>query len=270
MNNIHSTAIVSNDAQLGNNVHIGPYAIIEGNTKIADGCHIDSHAIIRSGTTLDGNVRVDSHSVIGGPPQHLKFDNNTNSYVQVGENTIIREHVTIHRSIEENGKTIVGKECFLMGSSHIGHDCILGHNCTIAQGALIGGHVEMGNHIFVGGGSGIHQFTRIGNGVMIGAISTITRDIPPHLTAAERNQLAGLNLVGLRRRNTHIDAIGDLKRLYTMLLTKSMNPAKLVDKAKEAGLGTTEIGKEFLEFFSIRNRKYCRPKKRYFPTDEES
>lgn len=268
MNDIHSTAIVSNDAQIGNNVYVGPYAIIESNTKIADHCHIESHVIIRSGTTLESKVFIDSHSVIGGVPQHLKFDQKTNSFVHIGENTTIREHVTIHRSLEENGKTILGKDCFLMGSSHIGHDCMIGHNCTIAQAALIGGHVELGNHIFVGGGAGLHQFTRVGNGVMIAAQATITRDIPPHVTAAERNQLAGLNLVGLRRRNTHIDTIGDLKRLYTMLLTKSVSPTKMLDKAKGIGLGTTSLGQEFLKFFELRNRKYCRPKKRYFATEE--
>lgn len=270
MNNIHSTALVSKEAQIGNNVYVGPYAIIESNTKIGDDCHIDSHAIIRTGTILETRVRIDSHSVIGGSPQHLNFDPKITSVVYVCANTIIREHVTIHRSIEKNGKTVVGPDCFLMGSSHVGHDCIIGHNCTIAQAALIGGHVEMGNHIFVGGGAGLHQFTRVGNGAMVGALATITRDIPPYVTAADRNQLAGLNLVGLRRRNTHIDSIGDLKRLYTMLLTKSMNPSKLIDKAKEVGLGTTSIGEEFLEFFSIRNRKYCRPKKRYFAPEEDS
>ena len=262
MSEIHPTAIVSPNAIIGKNVYIGPFAIVETQTIISENCYIDSHSIVRKGTTIRQNVKIDSHCVIGGLPQHLKFSPETESYVEIGEDTVLREYVTIHRSLEKNKTTRIGNNCFLMGASHVGHDSIIGDQTIVAQAALLGGHVEIGNNVFVGGGAKIHQFIRVGHGVMIGGGAVITCDIPPHMTAAERNQLAGLNLVGLRRRNAEKDAIQDLKQLYNVVLTKSMSPAKLCNHAKEMGLGKTKLGKEFLEFFEKTNRVYCKPKRR--------
>jgi UDP-N-acetylglucosamine acyltransferase len=262
MNEIHPTAIISKDAEIGINVYIGPYAIIEGKTQISDECRIEAHTVIREGTILGKNVKVDSHCVLGGHPQHLKFTPETISFARIGENTVIREHVTIHRALEENHSTVVGKDCFLMGSAHVGHDAKVGFHTIIAQSALIGGHVEIGNHVFIGGGAAIHQFVRVGNGVMMGGRTLATYDVPPHLTVAERNQLAGLNMVGLRRRNANQESIGELKKLYNVVLTKSISPATLCDHARDLGLGKSELGQEFLKFFEVKNRQYCKPKNR--------
>lgn len=262
MNEIHPTAIVSPNSDIRNNVYIGPYAIIEENTRISNDCRIDAHSIIRSGTRLGENVKVDSHCVLGGHPQHLKFKPETISFAEIGANTVIREHVTIHRALEENHSTRVGENCFLMGSSHVGHDAVVGYHTIIAQGALLGGHVEIGSNVFIGGGAALHQFIRVGSGVMMGGGAVVTYDVPPYLTVAERNQLSGLNMVGLRRRNTDQDSIRELKRLHNIVLTKSINPATLCDHARKLGLGKTELGKEFLDFFEVKNRQYCKPKKR--------
>jgi UDP-N-acetylglucosamine acyltransferase len=262
MNTIHPTAIIHKDAQLGENLYVGPYAIIEPGVVIHDGCEVEAHVVLRCGTILEEGVKVDSQSVLGGLPQYLGFDSKTPSHVRIGANTIIREHVTIHRSILENGTTTVGHHCFLMGASHVAHDCTIGEYCTLANAVLIAGHVEIGSQAFIGGGAAIHQFCRIGEGAMVGGNATITRDIPPYLTAAERNLLAGLNLVGLRRRETPLESIGELKRLYTEILLNQGNPHELAKVASDTLSGQTEQGKNFLSFFAKQGRKYCRPKKR--------
>ena len=262
MSEIHPTAIIHKDAQLGENLYIGPYAIIEPGVEIRDNCQVEAHAVLRYGTILEDGVKVDAHSVIGGLPQYQGFDPKTPSHVRVGANTLIREHVTIHRSIEGNGATTIGPNCFLMGASHVAHDCHLGEYCTVANAALLGGHVEVGDNVFVGGGAAIHQFCRVGDGAMIGGNATITRDIPPYLTAAERNLLAGLNLVGLRRRGTPLETIGEIKKLYTEILLGQGSAYESARNALDAGHGQTPQGKKFLGFFDKKGRKYCRPKKR--------
>lgn len=262
MSEIHPTSIIHKDAQLGENLYIGPYAIVEPGVVIQDNCQVEAHAVLRYGTILETGVQVDAHSVIGGLPQYQGFDAKTPSYVRVGESTLIREHVTIHRSIEERGSTIIGPNSFLMGASHVAHDCILGEYCTVANAALLGGHVEVGENVFIGGGAAIHQFCRIGDAAMIGGNATITRDIPPYLTAAERNLLAGLNLVGLRRRGTPLDTIGELKRLYTEVFLRQGSAFEAARKIVESNQGESPQGKKFLNFFDKKGRKYCRPKKR--------
>lgn len=260
MSDIEPTAIVSPNAELGDDVTIGPYAIVETDVVLGDGCIVEAHGIVRKGSILDSGVRVDSFAVLGGDPQDLSFDPRIESGVKIGEGVEIREGVTVHRSSQENGYTEVGPGCFLMGNSHIAHDCMVGAGCVLANGALLGGHVQMGDDVFVGGGAGIHQFLRVGEGVMIGGNAAVSRDVPPRVILAERNLVCGLNLVGLRRLKISSDTIADLKRCYAAVYQELTNPAKLAAAASAIGLGHSDEARSFLEFFQKSGRKFCRPK----------
>lgn len=237
------------------------------NRLIADGVTlgkeviIDAFTVIKSGSVLGDNVRVDHFSVIGGDPQFLKFAPQTPSGVQIGARTVIREGVTINRSIHENGQTTVGADCFLMANSHVGHDCALGDHVVLANGVLLGGHVSVGSHVFIGGNAAVHQFCRIGEGVMIGGVARMTYDIPPFVTAANENEVAGLNLIGLKRRGFSTEEISDLKRCYrAVYLSKPAgSPEKKAAAARDAKLATTARGEQFLNFFTAENsRGYIR------------
>jgi len=246
---IHATAIVCDDAELAEDVEVGPYAIIEGGTKLAAGCRIAAHAIVRRGSILDENVDLDSFSVVGGDPQDFKFDSSMPSGVKLGRGVKLREGATIHRSAQENGFTEVGAEVFLMCSAHIGHDCVVGNNAIFANNVSLGGEVVIGPHAVIGGGSLVHQFVRVGESVMLSGYSAVSRDVPPFVTAANRNNVCGLNMVGLKRRDFNADELSDLKRCYREIYFKIGKPELLASAALERNVATSDRGRQFLEFF---------------------
>lgn len=254
---IDRTAIIGREAKIGENVHIGPYAIVENNVQVGDNCVIAAHAIIRSGSILERNVQIDSFASIGGDPQDISFDRKTHSGVIIGESTIIREGVTIHRATVEGGLTKVGKNCFLMGYCHIAHDCVLGNDIKIANGALLGGYVSMGDHIFMGGNSVIHQNLQIGEGVIIAGCARLNLDIPPFLIVSEATEINGLNLIGIKRRGFGQTEVSDLKCCFKEVLDSPGNPYEKAANARQNGLAKTELGKVFLAFFEKRGKKGC-------------
>ena len=246
---IHETAIVCDDAELAEDVEVGPYAIIEGGTKLAAGCQIAAHAIVRRGSILDEAVLIDSFAVVGGDPQDFKFDSSIPSGVRLGKGVRLREGATVHRSARENGFTEVGSEVFLMCTAHIGHDCVIGDNAIFANNVSLGGDVEVGPYAFIGGGTVVHQFVRVGESVMLSGYSAASRDVPPFVTAANRNMACGLNMVGLKRRGFTTDELSDLKRCYREIYFKVGKPELLAAAALSQAIATTDRGRQFLEFF---------------------
>jgi UDP-N-acetylglucosamine acyltransferase len=255
---IHSTAIIEDEAELGNDVSVGPYALIENGSVLGCGSTVHSHAVVKKHTVLGRNVEVGHFAVIGGDPQHLSFDRSTLSSVCVGESTRIGEGVTIHRSIEKDGVTKVGNNCFLMGYSHVAHDCVIEDQVILANGVLLGGHVEVGRDSFLGGGAAVHQFVRIGDGCMIGGLAEISLDIPPQVLVAGRNQISGLNLIGLRRRKVSSVEIAELKQCLHLVLSQG-NPAKNASEllGKHAEI-KSNVATSFLKFFLDGNRGFAR------------
>lgn len=255
---IHATASVSPAARLGANVCVGAYAIVEADADIGDGCLLHEHTIVRSGSILGANVTVHAFAVVGGPPQALGFDVNIPSNVRVGARTVLREGVTVNRSTKPGGCTVVGEDCFLMAYSHVAHDCQLRDHVIFANCVLLAGHCEVGAHAFLGGGAAIHQFTRIGEGAMIGGVSPISLDIPPHLLVADRNRISGLNIVGLRRRGATSDTLAELKDAFHCVY-RGGNPrehaAAMLASATVKSLET----RRFLEFFANSKRGIARP-----------
>lgn len=246
---IHPSAHVHPSARLAPDVTVGPFAIIEAETILGPGCRIAAHAVVKARVELGAGVRVDHFAVVGGDPQDLSFDPATASGTFVGERTVIREHVTIHRATQAGQRTVVGADGLLMAGSHVAHDCVLGAHVILANGCMLGGHVHVGDRAFVSGGVAVHQFCRIGGGALVSGNAVITEDVPPNALAHGRNLVAGLNLVGLRRRAVPAAAVAELKRAYHAVYADAGACPTLAQAALASGAYQTEEGRAFLEFF---------------------
>lgn len=258
---IHPTAIVSPECQMGENVEIGPYAIVEDNVEIGSGSKLDSHSIAKSGSRIGNNVSIGNYVVIGGLPQDLGFDPATSTYAVIGDGTVLREGATVNRATQPGGSTVIGENCYLMAQSHVGHDCILGKGVVLANVAMVAGFVEIGSFSFMGGGAGIHQYNRIGEGVMIGGNAAISLDIAPFTIVADRNELYGLNLVGLRRRGVPRENIHALKACYKEVLVESSNIKEKASELLKSEYGEIDEARRFLEFFRSGKRGFARASK---------
>ncbi|MCP3967483.1 MAG: acyl-ACP--UDP-N-acetylglucosamine O-acyltransferase [Lentisphaerae bacterium] len=199
MNKIHPTAVVSPQAKLGNDLEIGPYAVIEDNVEIGDGTFIDSHVKVARYTKVGQRCRFYLGALIGEEPQDHRFKVGTEAWTYIGDDTIIREYVTIHRSPFQGGITSVGDKCLLMGFVHVGHDARIGNFVTVANHTAVSGHVIIEDQAVLSGYILIHQFCRIGKIAMLGGRTIITQDVPPFCMLAENNCICGPNTIGLRR-----------------------------------------------------------------------
>ncbi|HXA14711.1 MAG TPA: acyl-ACP--UDP-N-acetylglucosamine O-acyltransferase [Opitutaceae bacterium] len=247
---------------------IHPTAIIEDGAQLGAGCEIHAYAIIKRGAVLGEHVVVHSFAVVGGDPQDLKFNPGTQSGVRIGADTTIRENVTINRSTRPGGFTEIGKNCLLMAACHIAHDCVVGSHIIFANNAMIAGHVTIGDHVFFGGGVGVHQFCRIGENVMVSGHASITQDVPPCVILAERDDVIGLNLVGLKRRGCSRAAIIELKDAFRVVY---FTPGNIRDVAAEAlaeGVFSTPEARRFLEFFTGGKRGFVRARRDAEPKQE--
>ncbi len=253
---IHPSAIVSTESKIGKNVTIGIGAIIEGDVVIGAGCVIEPYAILKRGTILNDEVKVHSHAVIGGLPQDFSFEEETVSGVRVGQRTVIREGVTLNRASKEGGYTEVGSDCFLMALCHMAHDCCIGDNVVLGNNVMLAGFVSVGDYTFMGGGVGVHQFCRIGEGVMVSGNASLSKDVPPYMMVAERDDLIGLNLVGLKRREFSRDEILDIKECYRHVYGVSGNCRKLAASSMPKG----PKGRVFLQFFETGERSFVKPR----------
>jgi UDP-N-acetylglucosamine acyltransferase len=240
---------------------VHPAAIIEEGVQLGAGCVVQAYAVIKKHSVLADGVMVHSFAVIGGDPQFLKFDPATISGVRIGTGTVVREHVTINRSIHAGQATTVGARCFLMASSHVGHDSAVADDVVLANNVMLAGHVHVGSHTFLGGGAGFHQFCRIGEGVIVGGLARIAQDIPPFTMAAERNEIIGLNLIGLKRRGLSREAIREIKDAFH---TVYFTPGNIRDVAKTAlagGTFQTAEARLFLTFFTEGKRGFARARR---------
>ena len=215
---IHPTAVIDPGARIGAGVQIGAYAVLEEDVVIGDGCRIAAHAVVKRHTRIGARNRVAEHAVIGGDPQDLKFDPDTLSYTEIGDDNVLREGVTVHRGSRPQSATRIGNGCFLMAFCHVAHDCVVGNGVIIANGALFAGEVSVGDRAFVSGAVTVHQFCRIGRNAMIAASTRISQDALPFcITDGNPGRARGLNLVGLRRGGFAPSDIAALKDAYRML-----------------------------------------------------
>lgn len=237
---------------------IHPTAIVEDGAIVGADCVIHAHAHVTRHCVLGDGVVVHPFAVIGGDPQDLSFDATLATSVRIGARTVLREHVTINRATKAGSATEVGADCFLMTASHLGHDCRVGDRVIMANAVLLAGHVQVGERAFLGGAAAIHQFVRIGEGVMVSGLARITRDIPPFTMAAERDELVGLNVVGLRRRGLKGPVLTELKGALRSVCRPVGNPRELAAAALAAGTFASAEARRFLEFFAGGKRGFLR------------
>ena len=240
---------------------IHPTAIVENGAQLGAGCVIHAHAIVTRHCALGDGVVVHPFAVVGGEPQDLNFDPATRSGVRIGARTMIREHVTIHRATKADSWTEVGAGCFLMVSCHVAHDCRLGDRVIMANAVLLGGHVSVGGGAFVGGGAVVHQFARIGDGAMIGGAARVARDVPPFTMITERDEVVGLNVVGLRRRVLPRQTVEELKRAFRAVNVSAGNMRELAAGALASGEYSSAESRTFLEFFREGRRGFVRARR---------
>jgi len=240
---------------------IHPTAIIERDAQLGSDCDLHAGVIIRRHTILSDRITVHPYAVVGGDPQDLRFDRLTESGVRIGFGTTLREHVTVNRSTKTGGFTEVGEGCFLMANVHVAHDCVVGKNVVLGNNVMLAGHVNIGDNTFLGGGVGVHQFCRIGEGVMVSGNASISRDIPPFVMVAERDDVIGLNLVGLKRRGVSRPAIMEIKRAFREVYFTPGNIRKVAETALTTGGYATPEARQFLEFFLSGKRSFARARR---------
>jgi UDP-N-acetylglucosamine acyltransferase len=251
---IHPTAIVHDDARIGEGVTIGPYAIVGERCVIGDGCTLAPRAVLEKNVILASGVKVGIGSILGGDPQDLKYGGEV-TFVEIGENTTIREYSTINRGTAESGKTTVGSACLIMSYVHLAHDCHVGNGVILANGTQFAGHVTVEDKAAVSGLCTVHQFTRIGRHAYIGGSSRVPQDVPPFVLAVGNPmRLTGLNSVGLRRAKFSDAAMRELKRAYRLLFRSDLNMSQALEKA-ETDLEPLPEVVEFLSFMRTSSQR---------------
>ncbi len=241
MSNISNQAYVHPEAKLGENVTIEPFAFIDKNTEVGDGTIVMSGANIRNGARVGSNCRIFPGAVVGGIPQDLKF-RGEESLAIVGDNTTIRECVTINRGTASKGYTKVGNSCLLMAYSHVAHDCVLNDNIILGNATQLAGEVEVEHHAILSGGTLVHQFTRIGAHAMIQGGTRLGKDIPPYIIAGrEPVCFSGVNLVGLRRHAYSNEKINEIQEIYRVIYQSGFNFSDAVSKIESEFEETPEM-----------------------------
>lgn len=251
---IHPTAVVSDRAELGVGVEIGPYAIVGDDCELGDGCVIGPRATLERNVRLGTKVKIGIGSVLGGDPQDLKY-RGEETWVEIGDETVVREYATINRGTAASHRTTVGRGSFIMSYVHLGHDCHVGDNVIISNAVQLAGHVEVEDRAIISGLSAVHQFTRIGKFAFVGGCSRVAQDVPPYLKAVGNPvKLYGLNSVGLQRSGFPEDVTRELKRAYRLLFRSSdMNLSQALARARAELQQFAEV-QHFLAFIEASER----------------
>ena len=250
---IHPTALVSAEAQLASDVRIGAHAIVEGPVDLASGCQVAAHAQVLGDVRFGENCRVGRGAIVGEDPQDLSFDPATHSGVRIGRDNTLRELVTIHRSASDGKFTTVGDGNFLMAGVHLGHDVEMGSHNVLANNVLLAGHVTVGSRVFLGGGTGVHQFIRIGDYSLTQGNSSITKDVPPYVIAYQRSLFGGLNVIGLRRAGFSPEVRREIKRALEQLFQLQKPLREAVADVQEEDWG--KEARVFIDFIATASRK---------------
>ena len=249
---VHRFAEVHPDAVIGDGVEIGPFVTIGPDVIIGEGTKIEANAVIYEGTRIGKNCRIFPGAVIGAIPQDLKFIGEYTT-TEIGNNTTIREYVTINRGTIAEGKTVIGSNCLIMAYVHVAHDCSVGDHVILVNNVNLAGEVKVDDWAILGGMTGVHQFCSIGKHVMVSGGSLVRKDIPPYVKAGrEPLSYAGINSVGLRRRNFSNETINKIQEIYRVIYQKGLNTSMAL-KQIETEFADSEVRNEILQF--IQNSK---------------
>lgn len=219
---IHQYTHIHPNAKIGKNVTIEPFTSIYDDVEIGEGTWIGPNVTIMSGARIGKNCKIFPGAVLAGIPQDLKFAGEYTLAI-IGDNTTIREYVTIHRGTAATQKTQVGSNCLIMGYCHVAHDCVIGDNCIMSSNVQLAGHVVIDNDAIIGGFSGIHQFVHIGSYAFVSAGSFIGKDIPPYIRTSNPAFYAGINSVGLKRHGFSNEKINQVLDIYRYIYNKDLN-----------------------------------------------
>lgn len=221
---------ISKEAEIAKNVRINSFVTIQKNVVIDEGCWIGSNVTIMEGARIGKNCKIFPGAVISAIPQDLKFGGE-DSLVEIGDNTIIRECVTINRGTNYSGTTKIGQNCLIMAYVHIAHDCNIGNNVILVNSVQLGGHITIGDNAIIGGLSAVHQFVKIGKFCMISGGSLVRKDVPPFTKAArEPLSFVGINSIGLRRKKFKNEKIIEIQNIYRILYQSKLNTSQALDK----------------------------------------
>ena len=257
---IHNSSVIDKKAKIGKNVKIGPFCYIGPEVQISDCVELISNIHIEGNTKIGKGTKIFPFASIGTVPQDLKYKGESNS-LEIGENNVIREYVTINPGTDGGGrKTVIGNKCLLMISSHVAHDCSIGNNVVIANNVPLGGHVIIEDSVVVGGNSAVQQFTRIGRLAMIGGMTGVLKDVIPFgLSFGNRNYLRGINLIGLKRKKYNNKKIMELNVAFKKIFS-SKNIHENLSKINGEYKGN-DLVTEVINFITKdKKRPICTPK----------
>jgi UDP-N-acetylglucosamine acyltransferase len=262
---VHPTAIISPEAELADGVEIGAYVVLEGRVRLGPGCVVRPHALLCGPLTLGRGNQIGAGCVLGERPQHLKY-NNEPTGVEIGDNNIFREHVTIHRGTTHSWVTRIGNLNLFMVNSHVAHDCQVGDRCIFANGALLGGHCVVEDNVYLSGNAAVHQFARLGRLCLLSGCSATTKDIPPFLIQQDIDSVVGVNVVGMRRAGLSHAQINGVRQAFRLLFREGLSLPAAVARM-ESELGAIDTVQEIVAFLR-KCPKGINPMRR--PTREEA
>lgn len=256
---IHNTVIIDPDARIGDNVSIGPYSVIGAGVSIGDNTCIKSHVVIQGPTRIGASNRIFPFCCIGEDPQDKKYDNDSHSSLEIGDNNVIREYCTINRGTDSGGgKTVVGDGNWIMAYVHIAHDCIVGNNTIFANNTTLAGHVIVDDYAIFGGFTGVHQFCHVGSNCFTAISSVVVKDVPPYLMIAGNTaKPSGLNREGLKRHGFDPDAIEALKQAYKTVYRQGLTISKALEELESLAKAHQEV-RLFTDFIANSRRGIVR------------
>lgn len=262
MTDIHPTAIVEDGAVIGEGTRIGPYSIVGPNVELADGVVLEAHAVVAGHTSVGSGTHIFPFASIGHKPQDLKFSGEV-TRLEIGANNQIREHVTMSPGTEGGGGvTKVGDNGLFMMGAHVGHDCIVGNNVILANNATLAGHVELADFVILGGLSAVRQWSRIGTGAIVGGMTGVEFDVIPYGSViGDRARLAGLNLIGLKRKGLPREQIHALRAAYRALFESEEGTLRSRAEALAADTQDQPLVKTVTDFILEKeDRRFCTPR----------
>lgn len=255
---IHATAIIHEGARIGANVEIGPWSLIGADVEIGDECSIASHVVIKGPTKIGNRNRIFQFCSIGEDCQDKKYKGER-TFLEIGDDNVIREHCTIHRgTVQEQSLTRIGSRNLLMVNVHVAHDCIIGDDCIFANNATLAGHVHIGDWVIFGGLSAIHQFGRVGSHAFVAGMAALNKDVPPYVMAAGHYAKPfGVNSEGLKRRGFTPEAISAVKKAYKLIYRQGLTVEEALPELEALAAEEVAVA-PLVEFLKLNDRGIVR------------
>ncbi len=264
---IHPTAIIDRRAEIHDRVEIGPFCVIEGEVRIDAGCRLYHNVYVTGWTHISEGCEVHPGVIVGHAPQDVKYKGER-SFCRIGARTILREYVTIHRGTEPESHTMVGEDCFLLGGSHVAHNCRLGNSVTLINNALLAGHVDVADGVTLGGSAVVHQFVRIGELAMIAGNARVPKDVLPFALIDVEGRIAGLNRIGLRRAGMNRDDVVAVREAYRAFFDGRVPFEQRMERL--ISIARTPAAKRLLDFIRAPSRRGLAGRSRRPPREDEA